>query len=570
MRAAQDNSSMVKRLNTGPLVLLTCTIISFIFTVFMGLMAQDAQEKRIKLIQNAGRFAAGSKTLTDEVRAFAASLEKSHYDAYRKEINDDRNREIGLDGMRAVGITADEELLISRMAEISDKLVPMESEAIKKALEGDRDAALDYVFGQSYADAMAKIGGINAEFQALISKRSQDKVDMYNTILQCMGAMTGIFIVSVIVLQVRNMHFVYQNLADPMMKIRTEMQRIAEGKIMTKFEMSEDDSEVGRVVSAIKNTKRNLRKYIGDISHTLKLMAEGRLDTDIEIDYIGDFAPIKESLDGILDSLNDVIHHMSDSVAVTAAAVTDRAERVLSGADELAIGSGDQARTIEMLSSSVSELANEMNGIADSAARSHESTNAAAAELAESSARMHDMQSAMNEISQASDGIKKITEAIGNIGSRTNIVAINAAIEAAKAGDVGRGFAVVAGEVRNLAILCGDASRDTNALLDSTMKAVSRGLELTHDLTDAMQKLIDTSRASAADIADISDHSKKQADALKDVADGFEQITTVVRKNASTAEVSANAAKELNRQATNLKELQKLFDNFTLRGSKSR
>lgn len=565
MAKQQGHSALVAKLNNLPVTLLICTLISFGLTVFLGISSQFAYEDQIELTANAQRFAAGSATLTDEVRAYAATADKAHYDAYQYELNTARNREIGLEKMRAIGISDAEEQMIAQMGKISNSLVPLEESALSSAGAGDREAALSAVYGPEYSRAISQISEIESRFLSAIDERSSSRVKFFTILLSVSGLLTGAFIISVIVVQFKNIRFVQGNLAVPITKIREEMEKIAEGSILRRFEMAPDESEVGQLVEAIKHTKRNLRKYVSDISETLSRMASGNLDTRITIDYVGDFEPIKSSLDGILDSLNDTIGRLAKSVNATATAVTEKAAGVLSGADELAHGAGEQAQRIEQISETVNGLATKMIDIAESARRSFASTEAAAGELAASNEQMHEMQEAMNDISVASEGIKKINDTIASIGSRTTIVALNAAIEAAKAGAVGRGFSVVADEVRNLAKLCGDASRDTNAMLASTMKAVDRGIELTHNMTLAMEKLITASRESSKDISEISTESKGQAASLQSLAQGFEQISAIVQENAATAESSADAAKELNTQAANLKKLQQVFDMFTLR-----
>lgn len=565
MAKQQGHSALVAKLNNLPVTLLICTLISFGLTVFLGISSQFAYEDQIELTANAQRFAAGSATLADEVRAYAATADKAHYDAYHYELSTARNREIGLEKMRAIGISDAEEQMIAQMGKISNSLVPLEESALSSAGAGDRESALSAVYGPEYSRAISQISEIESRFLSAIDERSSSRVKFFTILLSVSGLLTGAFIISVIVVQFKNIRFVQGNLAVPITKIREEMEKIAEGSILRRFEMAPDESEVGQLVEAIKHTKRNLRKYVSDISETLSRMASGNLDTRITIDYVGDFEPIKSSLDGILDSLNDTIGRLAKSVNATATAVTEKAAGVLSGADELAHGAGEQAQRIEQISETVNGLATKMIDIAESARRSFASTEAAAGELAASNEQMHEMQEAMNDISVASEGIKKINDTIASIGSRTTIVALNAAIEAAKAGAVGRGFSVVADEVRNLAKLCGDASRDTNAMLASTMKAVDRGIELTHNMTLAMEKLITASRESSKDISEISTESKGQAASLQSLAQGFEQISAIVQENAATAESSADAAKELNTQAANLKKLQQVFDMFTLR-----
>lgn len=563
----KNQSDVVMMYNRLSIGLLVCVVAVFALAAYFAYASQMALMEKYDQTMNAIRFTNGQTFLTSEVRAFAADGHQVHFDNYWKEVKENRNREIGVESLRAIGITQEEDAMISRMAEISNSLIPTEEAAIELRQKGQQQAAIDQVFGTEYANAVGEINKINAEFRKVLDEREQAKVDRYVMLSRIMNTVLGIMTICIIILQVKNMRYVRKELIQPVQRIQKEMINISKGNLEANLELVPDSSEIGQLIHSLRVTKMELKKYIGDISTKLSDMSDGKLDMDIDINYIGSFQPIKESMQGILKALNYMISQMSTSVTDTANAIVKRSEKVSKGSDTLASGAEEQAKIIEDMSSTVRSLSGEMTMIAESATHSHRDTASAATNLEKSSSKMHEMQSAMEQINTASEGIKKITETIANIGSRTNIVAINAAIEAAKAGDVGRGFAVVADEVRNLAIMCSDASRETDKLLEDTLRSVERGFAITHEITDAMGDLIEVSRASANSVEDIANRSSEQAASLKEVVNGFDHITNVVQQNAATAKESAAAAIELNSQAERLEGLRSLFERFVLRKS---
>lgn len=566
MKEVKNQSAVVTMYNRLSIGLLIGVAVVFGLAAWFAYASQQALAERYDLTMNAIRFMNGQTFLTSEVRAYSADGHEVHYTNYWKEINENRNREIGLENLNRIGITDEERSLITRMASISNSLIPSEERAMKFVRENkDHQSAINEVFGTEYAAALAEINDLNAKFRGLLGERLEAKVSNYVTLSTSMNCLLGLLTVIMIVLQFKNMRYVKGELIEPIQRIRHEMIKISQGILENNYDLVPDSSEIGQLIGSLRTTKQELTKYIGDISTQLSLMSEGKLDMTIDIDYIGHFRPIKESLIGILKSLNHMIGQMGTSVTETAGAITERSSKVSHGSETLAHAASEQAHTIEEMSATVRKLSSEMTMIAENASKSYRKTASAATNLEVNSHKMEDMQSAMQEINTASEGIKKIMATIANIGSRTNIVAINAAIEAAKAGVAGRGFAVVADEVRNLATMCSDASRETDILLDSTVKAVERGFGITQEVTSAMHELIAVARESSDGVEEISNLSSEQANSLRHVVDGFAQITSSVHANAATAKESAAAAEEMNAQADRLENLRGLFDRFTLR-----
>lgn len=188
-----------------------------------------------------------------------------------------------------------------------------------------------------------------------------------------------------------------------------------------------------------------------------------------------------------------------------------------------------------------------------------EATGQASNSLALSNDKMLEMQKAMRAIAGASEEISKINKTIEDIAFQTNILALNAAVEAARAGAAGKGFAVVADEVRNLANKSQEASSHTSTLIANAVQAVEHGEELMEETVQALDTVVEHAKAATDYVNTIADDSAEQADSLRQVNVGVEQISEVVQSNSATSEESAAASEELSAQSNQLKRLVNMF-----------
>ena len=165
----------------------------------------------------------------------------------------------------------------------------------------------------------------------------------------------------------------------------------------------------------------------------------------------------------------------------------------------------------------------------------------------------------MDSIEEASNKIQDVISIIDNIAFQTNILSLNAAIEAARAGQAGKGFAVVADEVGNLAKRSQEAAQSTSDLIQMVTEAVDRGKGITDETAAALDRVSGYADETNEMIKEISEASINQSEALEQISIGINQISDVVQTNSSTSEQSAAASIELANEANNLKEIVKPF-----------
>lgn len=141
----------------------------------------------------------------------------------------------------------------------------------------------------------------------------------------------------------------------------------------------------------------------------------------------------------------------------------------------------------------------------------------------------------MANISASSEKISGIISTIEDIAFQTNILALNAAGEAARAGEAGKGFAVVADKVRNLAAKSAEAVRDNTKLIDTSLEAVNSGIEVTNRTAEDMQELERHTKSVQDIIASITASCHEQRDTIEVINRDIQSISNVVQTNSATA-----------------------------------
>lgn len=555
MKKAMKQSTLVRILNIGSIVFLVAIAVAFFFNESCTRMIGKANTERYELAYYANTYIKGCNNLTNAVHGYASTGKPTYSDAYTKEMNVEKNREKGLDGLSRIGITEDEEKIIKEMSNLSNTLIPLEKSAMELASAGRRDMALDYVYSHAYNQAQSRIYELQEEFLNLLDTRSMAEIMKFERILKVSNIVVYIMITMIIIMQIINRLVIYRKVIHPIQDIQNEMREIAMGNLSSDFDLQPDTSEIGMLVADIHHTKNVLKEYVGDISRILTGMSHGNMNLHTTIDYQGDFRPIMVALNAILDSLNATLSRLNGA----ATQVSMNADQLSNSSQGLAHGATEQADAVEVLSNSVIELSTEASEGWQHAMDTCGSLEAITTEILNSNQEMGRMLEAMSDISDKSKQIHKIIKNIEDIAFQTNILALNAAVEAARAGAAGKGFAVVADEVRSLAATTSEAVKNTTNLIEASVAAVANG----RGIADSTAALLGSAAAKTESVVhtveDIVRSYQSLSNQFSEIAGSVDQISCVVQNNTATAEESAAAAEELNAQAVQLQGLASAF-----------
>ncbi len=312
------------------------------------------------------------------------------------------------------------------------------------------------------------------------------------------------------------------------------------------------------IKEAILETSSQINIYILEIKRVLSDLAKGDLTTTVEMDFIGDFSVLKTSLMEIISSLNSAMSMINSTSEVLANASTQFSE----GCQELAQNANNQTSAVVQISDFVNKMSEQVNNNADNAQNAIVISENAITLVANGANKMQQMLLAMEEIEETSDKIVKIVKTIDDISLQTNLLSLNAAVEAAKAGVAGKGFAVVAEEVRNLSNKTKEAAASTTELIETSLQAVRSGSQIAKDAAQSLNEIVANTKDTSGIIEGIADASSKQSAQTKELNKEIDKISDVVNLVSSTAEEFAASSEQLSSQASTLKGL---VNNFKLR-----
>ncbi|MDR2690197.1 MAG: methyl-accepting chemotaxis protein [Azoarcus sp.] len=332
-----------------------------------------------------------------------------------------------------------------------------------------------------------------------------------------------------------------------------------------------------------RSVMRQLGGEISEVVESAHIIARGDLTREIPFAPIGEGENLASAINAIQHKLRDVAGHIDGMVQV----LVDGVERVSRATAEIGSVAEEQARASNSTAAEIEEISGSIGEVSNTAAQSEKnavignSISADGARMAAEAGKVITQVSNTVELSsqqiellvQKSVEIGSIAKVIRDVADQTNLLALNAAIEAARAGEQGRGFAVVADEVRKLAERTTQATGEINAVIaaiqQETQSAVTamgeakpqveKGLDLAkkvHEMLEGIHKEASSSLDSARMIAHAT---QEQATAVNDLAKNMAQIATLSEQSSAAMKDNAVSIKEISGVADKLKQLVSFF-----------
>jgi len=342
-----------------------------------------------------------------------------------------------------------------------------------------------------------------------------------------------------------------KSITRPIQSSLKRLTELSQGDLTSQLPAVRSQDETGRLLTVLGETIQTLDRVVRDITTQLGRLARGDLsEQGRAYEYAGDFRQLGQSLETISRSLNRSMRQVNEH----AGRVLENAVSLAEISQSLARDTSDQASAVEELNESVGAASRETDESAAATQRAKERMGAVHRDIEDGNRSTQVLLQAMEHIYTESQKICDIAKTIEDIAQKTNILALNASVEAARAGTAGAGFSVIAQEVRDLASHCAEAVQDTTQLTNATLAEIRQGVDGLRNVAGAIRRSTDGIREVDELVGGISETAKAQAASLDQIAATLERVSQVVKSSSAVAQESAAASQELQHLARQLQQ----------------
>jgi methyl-accepting chemotaxis protein len=294
---------------------------------------------------------------------------------------------------------------------------------------------------------------------------------------------------------------------------------------------------------------------LGQAVAVLERVADGDLTVELDVTTKDEVGRMADALNRAVEKLNSTLQEVAES----ASGASTSSQELAAASEAIASGAQEQAASLEETSASLEEITAAVRQSADNANQASQLAAGSKDTAEQGQEVVAKAITAMSEINAASAKISDIISTIDEIAFQTNLLAVNAAVEAARAGDEGRGFAVVASDVRSLAQRSAVAAKEIKVLIQDSLRKVDAGSELVNRSGETLHGIVGSVKRVTDIVGEIAAASGEQSTGIEQVNTAMTQMDQVTQSNSAQTEELSATAQALSEQASHLMELVATF-----------
>ncbi len=430
----------------------------------------------------------------------------------------------------------DQSLVLNRSSLV--QLSGGNEDAVERVTTRETGAVEFSINGEKMLVAFSPIRGVQWSLVIQIPKSDYSHFINGAMMISIVAALSGLLVSVLLILRFA------RSISCPVKQVTERMVALSNGDLHTEVLSVGTRDELEVMTQTLDDTLESVNRYISDIQQVLTRIADGDLRTGPQVEYKGDFALIRSSLHTITHSMNETL------LGFRAAAdrLTTMAEQLSGQSAQLHQASLKQNQSAGELVREVGRVKDRLDNVADSSGQTRSQTEEIARRIQNANDQMAALSSAMDDISANAQQITKIAKDIEDIAFQTNILSLNASVEAARAGASGKGFAVVANEVKQLAAKSAEAAQRATAMVNNTKAIIQTGVVLTADTAGSLQAISDVSTQISAISDQLAAAVQGQALALTAMEERIASISAIADRNlqnaGETEQSSGSLAKE--------------------------
>ncbi len=412
-------------------------------------------------------------------------------------------------------------------------------DAVERVTTGETGAVEFPIDGKKMLVAFSPIRGTQWSLVIQIPKSDYSHFINWAMLISILATLAGLIISVLLILRFA------RSISHPVQCVTDRMVALSNGDLHTEVPPVGTGDELEVMTQTLDATLASINRYISDIQQVLTHIADGDLRTGPQVDYKGDFVLIRGSLRTIAQSMNETLlgfHSAADRL-------TAMAEQLNGQSTQLHQASLEQNQSAEELVHEVTHVKEQLADVAESSGQTRSQTEEIIRRIRSANEQMDALSSAMDDISANAQQITKIAKDIEDIAFQTNILSLNASVEAARAGAAGKGFAVVANEVKQLAAKSAEAAQSATEIVNNTKAIIQTGVVLTADTAGSLRAISGVS----AQISTISDQLaaavQGQELALSVMEERIATISAITDRNLQNAGETERSSGSLAKEA---------------------